>query len=361
MRSKLLRQGFTLVELLVVIAIIGILIALLLPAVQSARESARRTNCHNNLKQLGLALHNYEDSYKVFPPQKGGTDCPWPSTPHCNYSRRSGFVFLTPYLEHPEIWENVESGGGVPNQQPGGGTPWDRWTHWDAVLPSLLCPSDPKSVTDKPYSSAPQGQNNYAFCIGDKVRDNLWGNSNHRGMFTFRISVPLRDCLDGTSNTIAMSERARASFGPRAPEGVLKITGTAMNVTTIDANPGQCLTRAQGAFFSPSAGQVKGRMGQIWTDGQTEIVAFNTVLPPNSPSCTNDANPNADSPSTALAASSYHPGGVNVLMVDGSVRFINQSIGTGNLGVRAPTSGPSPYGVWGALGTRKGAETVNLP
>jgi prepilin-type N-terminal cleavage/methylation domain-containing protein len=349
--SPRFRNGFTLVELLVVIAIVGVLVALLLPAVQAARESARRSSCSSNLRQLGLALHNYEGTWRAFPPQKGGSNCTWPSTPDCNYERRSGFVALSSFLEQGTVYEGIEAGGGTPNQIPGGGAPWASWSKWDVQLPTLLCPSDTGVRSSR-------GNLNFAFCIGDKVVDNLWSNSNHRGMFTYRNSVTMAHITDGTSNTIAMSERARANVGVHSANGDRTITSTVMSVTSIAANPGQCLTRMTVDGGIVLGTQVKGRFGSIWTDGQTEIVAFNTVLPPNSPSCIGDSDPNADGASGVHSAGSFHPRGVDGLMADGSVRFFNQNIDTGNLGKQSPIAGPSPYGVWGALGTREGRENA---
>jgi prepilin-type N-terminal cleavage/methylation domain-containing protein/prepilin-type processing-associated H-X9-DG protein len=348
------RAGFTLVELLVVIAIIGVLVALLLPAIQAAREAARRSECLNHLRQIGLALHNYEGVWKAFPPQKGGTNSTWPSTPPTNYERRSGFVALSSFLEQGIVANAVEAGGGTPNNIPGGGEPWAGWSAWNVQLPTLLCSSDGGGVRSS------RGHVNYAFCIGDKVFDNLWSNTNHRGIFTFRISTRISGITDGTSNTIALSERCRQPQGftnTRNANGELAMSATALNVPSVVDNPGSCLTRVvNGEYVSGT--RVKSKHGQIWTDGQTEIVAFNTVLPPNSPSCIVDSNENADGAGGVHSASSYHPNGVNVVMADGSARFVSQNINCGNLGVRSPVSGKSPYGVWGALGTREGRETA---
>jgi prepilin-type N-terminal cleavage/methylation domain-containing protein len=347
--SQRKRRAFTLVELLVVIAIIGVLVALLLPAVQSAREAARRSQCLSHMRQLGLAMHNYEGVWKTFPPQKNGTSSTWPSTPPTNYERRSGFVALAAYLEQGTVSQAIEAGGGTPNHVAGGGEPWASWSAWNVQLPTLLCPSDGSGFRST------RGNNNYAFCIGDKVFDNLWTNTNHRGIFTFRITVPISAITDGTSNTIAMSEKIRASYGIRAADGETPNMGTAINTGSIWTNPGLCLTRVRNGEYIKGT-QIKGRFGQIWTDGQTEIVAFNTVLPPNSPSCIDNGDGNADGPSGVHSAGSNHPGGVDVLMADGGCRFVSQNIDCGNLGVQSPTNGKSPYGVWGALGTRQGRE-----
>jgi hypothetical protein len=170
-----------------------------------------------------------------------------------------------------------------------------------------------------------------------------------------------RDVIDGTSTTIAFSERIMGSFGrggkasPRIQEGILT------EVASITTNPGSCLAAAvaisSGTQYTTWT-LVKGKFSSTWCDAQPENVGFNTVLSPNSPSCTNDNNGNSDGAVSVLTASSYHPGGVLCLLTDGAVRFVNNSIDTGNLGVATTLGAASPYGVWGALGTRNGKETV---
>src|SRR3990170_655930 len=138
------RRAFTLVELLVVIAIIGILIALLLPAVQAAREAARRSQCTNNLKQLGLANHNYHDVVKAFPYGKGGTtSCAYPGPPRCNYGRISGFIPLLSYLEQRPMYNQIMAGDIPGGRYPGGPAGWDGWAVWDVSPATIRCPSDP--------------------------------------------------------------------------------------------------------------------------------------------------------------------------------------------------------------------------
>lgn len=353
-------RGFTLIELLVVIAIIAILIALLLPAVQQAREAARRTQCKNNLKQLGLALHNYHDVFGKFVYLKGGTTGPasTPRTGH-NYNRRCGIISLFPYFDMANLYARIEAGdpgAGTPIP-PGGPAPWFGWAGWNQRTPVLRCPSDPGV-------NRPRGLNNYAFCRGDFIGNGSGDgrdSQDSNGMFAFRSTFAMRDVTDGTSNTVAMSERVIASFGRNGKANPLVKEGILTSVGGITTSPGACLAAAaaisQGGRYT-TWNAVKGKFSSTYCDGQPENVAFNTVLPPNAPSCTNDGNNNSDGAVSVLSASSHHTGGAQVLMCDGAVRFISENIDTGNLGADQTRGGASPYGIWGALGTRAGGEVV---
>ncbi len=369
-------RGFTLVELLVVIAIIGILVGLLLPAVQAAREAARRMQCSNGIKQLGLALLNYESTYKALPPRKGGTGAPTggpfsgTARNNTNGNRLSGFVHLLPYMEQGAMFNLIQAGDsagtygfranlGGPTVAAGGPAAWTPWTPW-MISPSMLtCPSD------GPVFNAPANTqtNNYAMCIGD-TNNNARDIADSRGVFGSSRYTKLGALTDGTSNTITFSERLKANFGLTnvVTNQIETVLGTTTSAGAILTAPATCYTTANGRYFN--AGQrVKGRFGSLWTDGQAERVCFNTILPPNKPSCTTDTNGNADSGANnqglLIPASSRHTGGVNVGYADGSVHFISDSIDTGNLNAPSLTSGPSPYGVWGALGTKSGGETVS--
>jgi len=141
------RRAFTLVELLVVIAIIGILIALLLPAVQSAREAARRSQCSNHLKQIGLALHNYESAYGSFPFRMGGTGTGTSDLTNTNAGQISGWVPLLPFMEQAPLYEQIKAGAGYKPYGPYGGI--YGFAPWCATIPGLLCPSDPRSSIKK--------------------------------------------------------------------------------------------------------------------------------------------------------------------------------------------------------------------
>jgi prepilin-type N-terminal cleavage/methylation domain-containing protein/prepilin-type processing-associated H-X9-DG protein len=367
------RAGFTLVELLVVIAIIGILVGLLLPAVQAAREAARRMQCSNALKQLGLANLNYESAFKALPPRKGGTGGPFigNNRNNSNGNRLSGFVFLLPYIEQSAMYNLIQAGDptgvygyaaaqGGPTAAPGGPAAWTGWVPWNIAPSMLSCPSD-GPVFNQP---ANRQTNNYAFCIGD-TNNNALNIADSRGVFGSQSFTKLGAISDGTSNTIAFSERLKANFGITnvVANQIETVLGTATSATNILNSPISCYNTANGRYFA--AGQlVKGRFGSLWTDGQSERVCFNTILPPNKPSCTSDNNVNADSGANTfgllIPASSRHTGGVNLAMVDGSVHFTSDAIDAGNLAAPASISGPSLYGVWGALGTKSGGETASI-
>jgi prepilin-type N-terminal cleavage/methylation domain-containing protein/prepilin-type processing-associated H-X9-DG protein len=356
------RRGFTLIELLVVIAIIAVLIALLLPAVQQAREAARRTQCKNNLKQLGLALHNYHDTYNYFPARRSGTCCTdGDGMADSNRGRRSGFIALLPFLEQSNIYQQIEAGepGVAP---PGGPRAWNSWGPWNVLLPILQCPSDP-------YPRAVR-QQNYAFCQGDDVR-NVNSTGERRGMFAASAGtgalfggIMIGQVTDGLSNTIAMSEHLKGAAGTNPAnipiEQMRYTVGVATGLTGIGTNPGQCMAlKGPNGMFAPGTGLMgKAKFGTSWQDGQYERCGFSTILPPNAPACAEGNNGNADSTIVIVPPSSEHSGGVQVLMGDGSVRFISDNINTGNLAAPFVTVGPSPYGVWGALGSRNGGDVT---
>lgn len=366
--QRLGRTGFTLVELLVVIAIIGVLVALLLPAVQAAREAARRSQCSNNMKQFGIALHNYHDTFKNFPPRKGGTNgCNSTvdlARTQCNYDRLSAFIMLLPFYEQKALYDTIMAGNVTDtagNQIAAGGpAPWynnAKWPAWQVQVQAILCPSD--KIIPTPTS---QAHNSLAFSIGDSIgsssNSTLSSTFTARGMFGGSARcVGMQWITDGSSNTIAMSERTSngPNFGLRAGNGEDVRNVTISNIVSVVTNPSSCYGQVKGtSVFGP---QIKAKFGSIWGDGETEISSFNTVLPPNAPSCVNDNNGNADSTGGVFSASSYHPGGVNGVFADGSVRFVNQNINCGNTAAAPVAAGPSPYGVWGALGSISGKDS----
>lgn len=358
------RGGFTLVELLVVIAIIGVMVGLLLPAVQAAREAARRMQCSNNLKQMGLAIHNYESTYKQILPRRGGTAGGGNLARFDgNYRRVSGFIFMLGFIEQTALADQIAAGATLSNGHiipPGGPAGWygnAEWQPWRTQVPTFLCPSDLN-----PGQRANTAGNSYAFSVGDGMHVN-WNSDNYNSRGPFGQSARVRrfrDVIDGLSNTVAMSERPwpMGNFGITTAAGQ-RYHGVTVVHPAVMTSPVTCLTNAVGTQLVPGV-QFKARFGSLWTDAQVERCGFNTVLAPNAVSCTNDANVNADSTGGALNAGSYHPGGVQVLLMDGSVKFISNSIDTGNTALPPVTAGPSPYGIWGALGSLDGGEPNRL-
>ncbi len=351
MKSRTLgSRGFTLVELLVVIAIIGVLVALLLPAVQQAREAARRMQCSNQLKQLGIALHNYHDTYGKFVPRKQGT-----GAEPGNRDRVSGFIGLLPFFEQNALYDAIMAGdpnAGTPIA-PGGPAGWSGWAVWNNSPTALHCPS---ATSENPAN----GKTNYVFSVGDTILRNRDSN-NLRGVFQYRHGVGFKDIVDGSSNTIAMSEVLQTNYGGGTKSGRISVKhGTAINIASVDTNPGECAATADGKFYG-DPGSVKGRRARLWHDGQTEHVGFTTVLPPNAPSCIPKENDSSDGQNTIMPPNINHPGGVMGLFCDGSVTFISETIDTGDITRGQVTSGQSPYGVWGAMGSKSGGESFAKP
>ncbi|EAQ81173.1 DUF1559 domain-containing protein [Blastopirellula marina] len=360
------QRGFTLVELLVVIAIIGVLIALLLPAVQQAREAARRMQCTNNLKQLGLALHNYHDTYGSFVYRKGGTNSPSGETDYdlSNFGRRSGFISLLPFLEQSALWDQIKSGGtNLPNtadhRNPEGPSGWQAgWAGWRDAPDLLVCPSD-AGVPDN--SGA---YNSYGFVIGDRM-DGATNEMNPRGIFGRVRTTRFADIVDGSSNTLMMSERLCEAGMPRDSAGhtttaneIQYKLAVAVGISGTKAAPNVCYTAISGKYIVAGT-NIQGRWGTAYCDAQPMYVGITTILPPNGPACTDDSGTNGDRADVQIPPNSEHPGGVNGLFADGSIHFIAETIDTGDLSVAQPASGPSNYGVWGALGSKAGGEPTS--
>ncbi len=406
MTKRTSKSGFTLVELLVVIAIIGVLVGLLLPAVQAAREAARRMSCSNNFKQLGLAMHNYHAAYDKLPMHGTGTHPSvvtnaWVSVNEASNMRLSMLVGMTPFMEQQALWEQISNPLRARTDKaatnPGGTIPWNpmgptpqnvQYPPWATDVPTLRCPSDPG------FGLPALGRTNYVACTGDSTHQNRLGylfvsanagstlpyttttglardtQAAGRGVFLKGKQTGFRDIIDGLSNTISMGEIA-TDLGDKD----IRTIGNADNQIGIANsnpfinNPLHCRDAAGGIdparprfWLIPTLGAANGR-GFRWADSMPDFGQCMTILGPNAEMCGMGGSDRYNQNSI----SSRHQGGAHVLMGDGAVKFISDSIEAGN--ARAPhvrwngtgVSGPgvkSPYGLWGALGTKASAETV---
>ncbi|GAA4431419.1 DUF1559 domain-containing protein [Bremerella cremea] len=312
------RQAFTLVELLVVIAIIGILIALLLPAVQQAREAARRMQCTNNLKQMTLALHNYDSALRSFPPGGLGYPMVW-----------SAQAQLLPYVEQGNLQDLLDF-----TQPPMAsfGGPLQNENAAKTKIAMFLCPSDKDSVPGSEY-----GGISYPACLGsgiNKVGDSSddGSNSNADGVIFSLSKISFRDITDGTSNTVVFSEHLLGDGNTSAPTNsdyrhrVIELT------TSTQTTESACTASGAPAW--------SGQRGAKWINGHLADTMYNHWYGPNSknPDCHNGYHNFA-----ITSARSQHPGGVQVAMADGSARFASETI---------------DLTIWRAIATRGGGEVV---
>ena len=325
------RRGFTLIELLVVIAIIAVLISLLLPAVQQAREAARRTQCKNNLKQIGLALHNYLDANNTFPPAFV-SDIAQNATPGGEWSIHARIM---PFLDQANLYNTADLSlayGDGANQ----GIATQR-------ISTYLCPSEVLDKTRLSGSTPIHYPVNYGYNAGTW---NVWDNTTQTagdGSFAVNFAYQPRDFSDGMSNTLGFAEvKAYTPYNRDGDNGTATIPATAADVDALIA---------LGGSNKSNSGHTE------WVDGRVHQTGFTTTLPPNSKvtvpggvsdegdytSCREDKSCST-STFASVASRSYHSGGiVNALLMDGSVRTFSEGL---------------DLGTWRKLGSRNDGEII---
>jgi prepilin-type N-terminal cleavage/methylation domain-containing protein/prepilin-type processing-associated H-X9-DG protein len=364
-------KGFTLIELLVVIAIIAVLIALLLPAVQAAREAARRAQCTNNLKQLGLSVHNYHQQQNCLPASGmflGPTlDMGWGWN-------ASWAVFMLPNLEQTPLYNAYNFSVSA---DPGANFGWCNTTVIYSAISSFNCPSESsKQRPNNPYAPTNYVANHggpgvirmwsgtvveFLTCsvIGDKINGwapgtYWWGADSNLGFFGFE------SVTDGTANTALFSEKltgynaanpvALVANMPDAKRGIFTPTGVSTAYSTNNSVAAQASVLAcrsvPGTTVANSTSWIMGfawSMAYPWYTAANQYHHYNT---PNGLSCDNlsDGGSPYGGAAGMITASSNHPGGVNVCFTDGSVRFVKDTVGP-------PT--------WWAIGTRNQGEVVS--
>ena len=357
------KNAFTLVELLVVIAIIGMLIALLLPAVQAAREAARRMQCSNKQKQILLSIHNYHDTYDLLPPLYN-YDHQTPVVKAAPNRIGIRIVFL-PFIEETaryqacmqtsaDVWMRTFTDGTL--------------TPFAETVSAYVCPSDGASL-EMPASGNPTGASNYGFMLGD--RPYCSNNFNARGCFE-----PNRDrstsfgaIEDGLSNTMGVSESVR----PQAADGLG--TMAVFNPFYRSTDVMDKFDKANKVFRSGVSGlsfitfATEAPAGYRWSEGATGYSGLMAAVPPNHASIRNNSSGITGATYCIVAPSSHHSGGVNIGLMDGSVRFASDSIDFGSpaddypphvTATNEPSSVQSPYGIWGALATKANGESKSL-
>jgi prepilin-type N-terminal cleavage/methylation domain-containing protein/prepilin-type processing-associated H-X9-DG protein len=323
------RRGFTLIELLVVIAIIAVLIALLLPAVQAAREAARRAQCVNNLKQLGLGISNYESSNGALPPTSNNTTVPAGVGATNDFSLKTRML---PFLEQTAMFNSLNMSFIATSKQ--------NATIHNVQLTTMLCPSDGNDP------GAPTSETNYPNNVGitraipgSSTTGGLDGPAYKMGQSPENGTVTLASITDGASNTVIFSEWVKGKNAGTGRAGLDQVYYIGFAEL-----PGKSPIQYQQACNS-SKTIAYAQKGIDWLlDTCGKGGCYSHIMTPNKKACWYGPGDNGNTDTTAVGASAYHPGGVNTCFLDGSVRFIKESVNNQT---------------WWALATKAGGEVID--
>jgi prepilin-type N-terminal cleavage/methylation domain-containing protein len=346
-------MGFTLIELLVVIAIIAVLIALLLPAIQQAREAARKSQCTNNLKQFGLALANYESTFRCYPMGSIPGECT-PGGGQQLWGAWSIHCQLLPYMDQSQVFDriNFSFGSRFDNTSPCVGAYINaNSSAWLTNVSAFLCPSDSNKNTGTSFGRINPG-NNYMGCVGDTLTPYSGGLNDQRGVFYIRSNTRISEVEDGTARTIAFSERVKGkndtSFlnpkadwfnnGPAIPAG-----NTVPRIGPVNMLAWKNAVNAHAATNGPPRTNYITSGARWWMRGHLGYTLFNTVWTPNSTNADVLVGGCGEGDCSGVMSASSNHQGVNACMCDGSVRFVGESI---------------DEAVWQAMGSMKGNEAA---